>query len=717
MNRLKDSASAYLKQHAQDPVHWQPWGAEAFDQAEREDKPVFISIGYAACHWCHVMARESFRDFEVAKTLNENFVSIKVDREEHPQVDERYMSATQLMTGQGGWPMTIFALPDGQVFFAGTYFPPEPRNNQPSFSQLLTSVHHAWVNKKDQLVASTAKISAALKEENALNRRILTAELPGPNVTELFGENLGWIQLGHIIAKLSAGEEQRFGGFGPERGPKFPPHPALAFLNAYLAADFGIEEGGDQEQAQAFATAREQATGLRDRLLDAMGTGAFYDHLNGGFFRYTVDGGWQLPHFEKMLFDNAYLLQAYASAALHTGNQFWAKIARHTAHWIVNELQLAHGGFASSLEADSEVAGFHVEGGYYIYSDKDLAQALGQLGLDTELLGLRNGVHVPEAADYAEELAGAKTVSLKRVPSEEEFTGWEAAMAKLAADREEDPTYLKPSRDEKVVAAWNGQSILALLEAHTLWPEEGFAQAALAAAEYLWNTHVGQDRLMRTSFSGEAAEVEGTLSDYVQTQRAFAALYRCTGQYHWFERAEAVDAMTHSRLITGGVIREVAKDDVQVKLLSKLVDEDYWASPVDDTEPSAVSRYVLAQWELALLRGVTTDDNEHVTRLISFGLTSGTEVPTHLGGVLEASVQTLQPGKTLLLRGLEQAEQVAAQRWAAQHGYLPIVIAEERSVGAPVAEQAAAMEQTGPLLLRCAGTVCLPPVATVSELS
>ncbi len=715
MNRLKDSASAYLKQHAQDPVHWQPWGVEAFEQAQREDKPVFISIGYAACHWCHVMARESFRDFEVAKILNEHFISIKVDREEHPQVDERYMSATQLMTGQGGWPMTVFALPDGQVFYAGTYFPPEPRNNQPSFSQLLSSITHVWENKKDQLVASAAKITAALKEENALNRSILTAELPGPNVAELFGENLGWNQLSQIVGKLAEGEEKRFGGFGSERGPKFPPHPTLAFLNAFLAAEFGIEEGGDQDQAAEFAQAREQASGLRDRLLDAMGTGAFYDHAYGGFFRYTVDGGWQLPHFEKMLFDNAYLLQAYAVAGDQADNTFWAKIARRTARWIIDDLQLSHGGFASSLEADSEVAGFHVEGGYYLYADQDVARVLVESGLDTELLALRGGVTVPESTAYAEELAGAKTLSLKRVPSEEEFSGWEQAMVTLAEERLADPTFLKPNRDEKVVAAWNAQTILALLAAHLRWPEEGFDAAALAAAQYLWDSHVQEDRLMRTSFDGVAAEVEGTLGDYVQVQRAFSALYRNTGDATWFDRAQTIEQLTHRRLVTDEVIREVAQDDVQLKLLSKLVDEDYWATPVDDTEPSAASRYVLAQHEMRLLRGESIDDNEHITRLVSFGLTSGIQVPSHLGGMLEASVRALTPGKTLLIRGQEHAQQLSAQRWAGRHGYLPIVVTEDGSAGAPVAEQAAAIE-AGPLLLRCAGTVCLPPVASVAEL-
>ncbi|MFC0582009.1 thioredoxin domain-containing protein [Micrococcoides hystricis] len=715
MNRLKESASAYLKQHAQDPVHWQQWGAEAFDQARAENKPVFISIGYAACHWCHVMARESFRDLDVAQILNEHFVSIKVDREEHPQVDERYMSATQLMTGQGGWPMTVFALPDGQVFYAGTYFPPEPRNNQPSFSQLLASIIHVWDNRREQLEESAAKITAALKEENQLNQNILTAELPGPNVEELFGENLGWQQLAQIVPTLAKGEEKEHGGFGSANGPKFPPHPALNFLNTYTAAEFGIDEDGDQTLAQAFSDARSIASGLQQRLLDAMGSGALFDHGNGGFFRYTVDGAWQLPHFEKMLFDNAYLLQAYAEAALRSDNHFWTWITRTTAAWLIKDLQLAHGGFASSLEADSEVAGYKVEGGYYIYSDEQLAEAIAALNLPAELFEVRAGVPVPEAANFASELTGAKTLALKSIPDQNQLTQWAQLMKHLAAEREDDPTFLLPDRDEKIVAAWNGQAIIALTQAHLLAPEDSFLQAAAAAGDYLWNSHVLEDRLARTSFDGSASDVEGILADYTQTIRAFAALYRSTGDNQWFSRASKVEELLNARLVDDSVIREVASGDVQVKHLGALIEGEYWASPLDDTEPSGASRYVLARHEMNVLRGDSSAEDEHTTRLISFGLTSGTQVPTHLGGMLEAAVHKLRAPKTLLIRDVDAAEQIAAQRWACTHGYVPIVVTEADQA-APVAQQAAAVE-AGPLLLRCTGMMCLAPVSSVSELN
>ena len=320
MNRLGDATSPYLLQHKDNPVDWWPWGDDAFAEARRREVPVLLSVGYAACHWCHVMAHESFEDEETAAYLNEHFVAVKVDREERPDVDAVYMEATQAMTGQGGWPMTAFLTPDAAPFYCGTYFPPTPRHGMPSFRQLMEAISDAWSNRRSEVMSSAGAIVAEL------NRRGSASSLRGSAITAE--------KLDAAAARLSEDHDDARGGFGG--APKFPPSMALEFLLRHAART------GDARSLQ-----------IVEKTCDAMARGGMYDQLGGGFARYSVDAAWLVPHFEKMLYDNALLLRVYAHWWRATRSPLARRIAEETAAWLLRELRTAEGGFASSLDADS----------------------------------------------------------------------------------------------------------------------------------------------------------------------------------------------------------------------------------------------------------------------------------------------------------------------------------------------------------------------------
>ncbi|WP_312178870.1 DUF255 domain-containing protein, partial [Arthrobacter sp.] len=394
--RLRDQASAYLRQHADNPVDWWPFGDEAFAEARRRDVPVFISIGYAACHWCHVMAHESFEHADLAQTLNENFVSIKVDREERPDVDSAYMAATQALTGQGGWPMSVFTLPDGRTFYAGTYFPPQPLQGTPSFRQVLDAVLSAWTQRRSEVEQSAAQIAAHLAAGQLANRHLL-----GPLVGDTVPgtpDTGGWAadSLSAAVVTLSESEDTDFGGFGG--APKFPPSPLLRFLLAH---------------AHSGAPTAHAAAGLAARTLTAMALGGLYDQVEGGFARYTVDRRWQVPHFEKMLYDNAQLLRLYAHYSRterdpdHRGLAL--RITRETAQWLTSRMLLPGGAFASSLDADTVVNGRRVEGATYVFTRSELEDALGAASPALDLLEL-------DSDDGASHRLPGSTLRLAGVP-------------------------------------------------------------------------------------------------------------------------------------------------------------------------------------------------------------------------------------------------------------------------------------------------------------
>ncbi|HWA65195.1 MAG TPA: thioredoxin domain-containing protein [Mycobacteriales bacterium] len=479
-NRLATATSPYLLQHKDNPVDWWPWCDDAFDEARRRDVPVFLSVGYAACHWCHVMAHESFEDAATAAYLNEHFVSIKVDREERPDVDAVYMEATQAMTGQGGWPMTAILTPDGEPFYCGTYFPPTPRHGMPSFGQLLRSVVDAWESRRDEVRTAAAQIVAEL------NRRDGAPPQRGVGVT---AEGLD-----AAAARLSEDHDDVRGGFGG--APKFPPSMALEFLLRH-AARTGSARSGE----------------IVEKTCEAMARGGMYDQLAGGFARYSVDASWVVPHFEKMLYDNALLARVYAHWWRQTGSPLARRVAVETCDWMIAELATAEGGFASSLDADSEGE----EGKFYAWTPDEVGpraaaifgvSAAGTFEHGRSVLQLLTDP--PDPAAYAEERARLLAIRAERT---------------------------RPGRDDKVVAAWNGLAIAALAECGTLFDRDDFVGAARGCAELLGRVHVVDGRLRRVSRDGTVGAPAGVLEDYGDVAEGLLALHQVTGEAGWLSLA------------------------------------------------------------------------------------------------------------------------------------------------------------------------------------
>jgi uncharacterized protein YyaL (SSP411 family) len=478
-NRLADETSPYLLQHKDNPVEWWPWSPEAFAEARRRDVPVLVSIGYAACHWCHVMAHESFEDEVTAALMNTHFVNVKVDREERPDVDAVYMEATQALTGHGGWPMTVFATPDGDAFVCGTYFPPDERHGLPSFRQVLTAVADAWRDRRDDVIASGREITQRLSERDAP-----TAGTAPPSSSDL----------DQAAASLAAVYDAQRGGFG--HAPKFPPSMCLEFLLRHHA-----RTGDPRSLAMVEGTA------------NAMARGGMYDQLAGGFARYSVDADWVVPHFEKMLYDNALLLRAYTHWWRATGDPLARRVAVETAEFLVNDLRTPEGGFASALDADSEGE----EGRYYVWTPAELAKVLG----DDDGAWAATVWGVTEAGTFEH---GSSVLQRRADPDDpERYERVRATLLAARADR------VPPARDDKVVTAWNGLAIGALAEAGALFGRPDLVAAAERAADLMRDLHWTGERLLRTSRAGRAGRNAGVLEDYADLADGLLALYSVTG--------------------------------------------------------------------------------------------------------------------------------------------------------------------------------------------
>ncbi len=481
-NRLANATSPYLLQHAQNPVDWWEWGPEAFAEAKRRDTPILLSVGYAACHWCHVMAHESFEDEATARLLNEHFVSVKVDREERPDVDGIYMEATQAMTGQGGWPMTCFLTPSGRPFFCGTYFPPVPARGMPAFTQVAQAISHAWRDRRDEVTSVGEDVA----------RRLGSAvELPAAEAADIAAS---------AVRRLAATYDTVNHGFGG--APKFPPSMVCDFLLRYAART------GDRE-ALTMATAT----------LEAMARGGIFDQLAGGFARYSVDARWAVPHFEKMLYDNALLLRAYTRWFARTGTPLAERVARQTADFLLRDLRTPEGGFASALDADSE----GVEGKFYVWTPGEVRAAVeandATVALDLFAVGEKGNFE-----------GDASTLRLAAEP--EDGLAFERIRGRLWAARE---NRVHPHRDDKVVASWNGLAIGALAEAGVVLEEHRYVDGAAAAADILARVHWGDDgRLRRVSRDGVAGAPPGMLDDYAAVGTGLLALFGATGDARWF---------------------------------------------------------------------------------------------------------------------------------------------------------------------------------------
>jgi len=654
VNRLGSATSPYLLQHADNPVDWWPWSTEAFEEAKRRDIPVLISVGYAACHWCHVMAHESFEDEAVAAILNELTVPVKVDREERPDVDAVYMTATQAMTGHGGWPMTVFTTPDGEPFFCGTYYPAT------HFVRVVEAVSQAWREQRDAVVRQSAAVVEAIG-------RMSTRDLPAaPMSAEVLDAAAG----SHF-----AEYDEQHGGFGG--APKFPPHLSLQFL---------LRHHQRTGSAQALDVVRHTC--------ERMARGGIYDQLAGGFARYAVDHTWTVPHFEKMLYDNALLLRVYTHLWRLTGDRLAQRIADETADFIVRELGAADGGFASSLDADT--AGR--EGLTYVWTPAELREVLGD----------DDGAYAAElfavtAAGTFEH--GTSVLELPVDPADR--ARWASVRERLLAARVQRP---QPGRDDKVVAAWNGLAITALAEYLEVAPQPhpAVGLAMFAAADVLAERHLRDGRLLRVSRDGVAGAHPGVLEDYGCVAEAFCVLHQVTGSGRWLALAgQLVDAaLAHFGDGHGGFFDTA--DDAERLVVRP-------ADPTDNATPSGRSAIAAALVGYSALAG-SARHREAAEAALS---TVAGIAATHgrftgyacavgealLSGPYEIAVATLEP----------QSDPLVRAAWRLAPPGAVVVAGPPDADGVPLLADRPL--RNGSTAYVCRGFVCDAPVSTEADLA
>ncbi|WP_324193908.1 thioredoxin domain-containing protein [Nocardia blacklockiae] len=676
MNRLGSATSPYLRQHAGNPVDWREWGGEALAEAGERDVPVLLSVGYASCHWCHVMAHESFEDAATAAVMNENFVCVKVDREERPDIDAVYMTATVAMTGQGGWPMTCFLTPSGEPFYCGTYYPKTPRGGMPSFTQLLTAVSETWRNRRDEVEQAAGQVAQALREQ--------ADGLPGSELA------VGPELLQHAVAAVLRDVDTQYAGFGG--APKFPPSALLEGLLRHH------ERTGD-----------EQALEVVSLTAAAMARGGIYDQLRGGFARYSVDAAWVVPHFEKMLYDNAQLLRAYAHLARRPVNglarqHLPLRIAAETAQFLLDDLGTEHGGFASALDADTHVepGAPGVEGATYVWTPAQL----------TEVLGADDGAWAAEVFGITEAGNFEHGTSVPtRYADPDDAERFERVRTRLRAARDRRP---QPERDDKVVTAWNGMAITALAEAGAALGRPEWVEAADRCARFLLSQHLIEGRLVRASLGGAAGTAAGVLEDYAWLATGLLALHQATADPDWLEHARRLvdTAVDHfADPAAPGTWFDTA-DDAET-LVSRPRD------PLDGATPAGASAFAEA-----LLTASVLADSSRAARY------------------RELAEQTLQRGAIVLARAPRSGGHWLAVAEAAVRGPIQVAISLPNGVDPDTAELTliarrsapggaavvAGAPNSVPLLADrqpvagraaayvCRGSVCDLPVADPSEL-
>lgn len=479
-NRLAAATSPYLLQHKDNPVDWWEWGEDAFDEARERDVPVLLSVGYAACHWCHVMAHESFEDPETARLMNERYVNVKVDREERPDVDSIYMEAVQAMTGHGGWPMTVWIDHDGRPFFAGTYFPREARGGMASFSQVMDAVSTAWDEHRDDVASQADRLASAISRE-----------IPG-------GETPGGETLQKAYTQIESTFDPINGGFGA--APKFPQQPVLEFL---------LRIHGEPWAPNAAA--------MLTKTLDEMAAGGIHDQLGGGFSRYSVDAHWLVPHFEKMLYDNAQLARLYLWAGIELRRPDFVTVARSTLEYMIRDLGHPEGGFYSSEDADSE----GVEGKFYVWTPAELREVLGDRADDASAY-----FGVTEAGNF-------EGANILNIVGDEPPADLEMIRSKLLETRSE---RVRPGLDDKIIASWNGLAIMALAEAGAALGDERYLDVAEGTAAFITDRLVVDGSPMRSWRDGRTS-VPGFLDDHAGLAVGLFTLYAATANVRWYEHA------------------------------------------------------------------------------------------------------------------------------------------------------------------------------------
>jgi len=656
-NRLAAATSPYLLQHADNPVDWWEWEPDAFEAARGRGVPVLLSVGYSACHWCHVMAHESFEDDATAEYLNAHFVSIKVDREERPDVDAIYMQATTAMTGHGGWPMTVVLDHEGSPFFAGTYFPDQPRGGMPAFRQVLQAVTEAWERRPDDV----RRVAADLREH--LQRSVSGVSTP-----------IDVVVLDAAVTRLGTDFDAMYAGFGG--APKFPPSMVLEALLRH-----------------AHRTGSTTARTMVDATCEAMARGGMYDQVGGGFARYAVDRQWVVPHFEKMLYDNAQLLGVYA----RWGGPLGERVAVETADFLVRELGTAEGAFAAALDADSEGE----EGRFYVWTPAQLAEVLGE----EDGSWAADVFKVTDAGTFEQ---GTSTLQLLKDPSDVERLS--DIRTRLLATRE---TRVRPARDDKVVAAWNGLAVASLVDAGRLLGQEDLIDAALRAGTLLADLHLRDDgSLLRVSRDGVAGRHRGVLEDHGCVAHGFLALAGATGDATWLHRARRVldHALERFRADDGGFY-DTAVD------AEALVTRPRDAS--DNASPSGTSAMVHALLGVAAMTGVGSY-RQAAEEALGTVAALAVQAPRFAGWSLAAAEALASGPLEVAVVGPAGTARDELERTARGAPGVTVVVADAgddgSSRGIPLLD-ARGPVNGDPAAYVCREMVCERPVTTIAELT
>jgi uncharacterized protein len=641
-NRLADATSPYLLQHKENPVDWWEWGEDAFAEARRRDVPVLLSVGYAACHWCHVMAHESFEDAETARVMNERFVNIKVDREERPDVDSVYMEAVQAMTGQGGWPMTVWMDHEKRPFFAGTYFPGEPRHGMASFSQVMDAVSTAWQQRRDDVSEQAERLVAAI------SRTLPVGDTPDPEV------------LARAYDQIETTFDPVHGGFGG--APKFPQQPVLEFLL--------------RVKREPWAT---RAAGMLEKTLEEMAAGGIHDQIGGGFARYSVDAHWLVPHFEKMLYDNAQLARLYLWAGIELDRPDFVRVARATLDYMERDLRDPSGGFYSSEDADSE----GVEGKFYVWSESELRRVL-----DADAEAVIDYFGVTETGNFD----GANILN---VVGDEPPSRLEVIRAQLLERRS---SRIRPGLDDKVIASWNGLAIRALAEASAALGESRYLDLATKAAEFVTEHLVEGDTLLRSWRDGRTS-VPGFLDDHAGLAVGLFTLYSATGDVRWYEHA--------IRLV--GRFDSFSKDDGGFYSTSDETEESLVKRPSDMTDNPLPSGNALAAEALLIASLFTGEERMREaaeSALASVGVLAN-RYPSMVGHHL-AVAHALRDTKEVAIVG-EGWRELASIYWA---GYRPHAVLAPSSTGSELVPLLAGREPGAETLAYvCRGFTCDLPTS------
>jgi uncharacterized protein len=659
-NRLEASTSPYLLQHATNPVDWWPWCDEAFAEAARRDVPVLLSVGYAACHWCHVMAHESFEDENIARVMNANFINVKVDREERPDVDSVYMEATVAMTGHGGWPMTCFLTPNGEPFHCGTYYPPASRHGLPGFPQLLVAVHQSWISRGTEVREAAKRVVEQLVQrsiplaESAVDEPVLAA----------------------AVDQLAKEFDDRHGGFGG--APKFPPSMLLEFLLRHHER-----------------TGSEQALSMAQDTCDAMARGGMYDQLAGGFARYSVDAAWVIPHFEKMLYDNALLLRVYTHLTRLTGLAAARRVAEQTAEFLLDGLGTRQGGFAASLDADT--AGH--EGATYVWTPRQLIDVLG-----------------PEDGRWAAELLevslagtfehGTSVLQLHAEPDDQQR--WDQVRTALLAARTARP---QPARDDKVITEWNGMAITTLAEAGGVLDRPEWISAAIAAADLMLGTHLVDGRLRRSSRDGVVGMAAGVLADHAWLIEGLLALHQVTGADRWLEAAIPILEQAQKHFAdpehAGGWFDTAADAEVLFRRP---------ANPTDNATPAGASALAGALVTASALTGSDSYRAAAQAAIARAGLVPA-KAPQAAGHWLTTAEALVHGPAQIAVIGTagdsHRAALEATARWAAPGG--AVVLAGEPSADHPMLT-GRDLVAGGSAAYVCHGFVCDRPTTSSEDL-